>query len=72
MNCLTFARRASAAVALAALGTTAMADEVNVYSSRHYDSDDALYAKFTEQTGITVNLITDICYALADPRVRLE
>lgn len=57
MNCLTFARRASAAVALAALGTTAMADEVNVYSSRHYDSDDALYAKFTEQTGITVNRI---------------
>ncbi|MBZ8117651.1 extracellular solute-binding protein [Roseovarius sp. LXJ103] len=34
-----------------------MAAEVNVYSSRHYDTDDALYAKFTEQTGIEVNRI---------------
>lgn len=31
--------------------------EVNLYSSRHYDSDDAVYQGFTEQTGITVNLI---------------
>ena len=31
--------------------------EVNVYSARHYDSDDALYEAFTEQTGIKVNLI---------------
>ncbi|MEO0477360.1 MAG: Fe(3+) ABC transporter substrate-binding protein [Planctomycetota bacterium] len=30
---------------------------VNVYSSRHYDSDDKLYAAFTEKTGIKVNLI---------------
>ncbi|MEM1011311.1 MAG: Fe(3+) ABC transporter substrate-binding protein [Planctomycetota bacterium] len=33
------------------------AGEVNVYSSRHYDSDDELYALFTEQTGIEVNII---------------
>lgn len=32
-------------------------DEVNVYSARHYDTDQALYAEFTEKTGIEVNLI---------------
>ncbi|MEM1330941.1 MAG: extracellular solute-binding protein [Planctomycetota bacterium] len=30
---------------------------VNVYSARHYDTDDALYAQFTEQTGVEVNVI---------------
>jgi len=30
---------------------------VNVYSSRHYDADEALYARFTEQTGIRVNVV---------------
>ncbi|MDY6936031.1 MAG: Fe(3+) ABC transporter substrate-binding protein [Cyanobacteriota bacterium] len=30
---------------------------VNVYSSRHYDSDRELYDNFTEQTGIEVNLV---------------
>jgi len=33
------------------------AGEVNVYSSRHYDADEALYARFTEQTGIRVNVV---------------
>ncbi|MEM9753866.1 MAG: Fe(3+) ABC transporter substrate-binding protein [Planctomycetota bacterium] len=31
--------------------------ELNIYSSRHYDSDDELFARFTEQTGIRINLI---------------
>lgn len=31
--------------------------EVNVYTARHYDVDNELYAKFTEQTGIKVNLV---------------
>ncbi|WP_246237298.1 extracellular solute-binding protein [Halovulum dunhuangense] len=31
--------------------------EVNLYSSRHYDNDEALYEAFTEATGITVNRI---------------
>ena len=31
--------------------------QVNIYSSRHYNTDDELYDKFTEQTGIEVNLI---------------
>lgn len=30
---------------------------VNVYSARHYASDDAIYAAFTEQTGIAVNVV---------------
>ena len=31
--------------------------EINVYSHRHYDSDKALFKKFTEQTGIKVNVV---------------
>lgn len=31
--------------------------EVNIYSSRHYDTDLALYDNFTEETGIKVNRI---------------
>jgi iron(III) transport system substrate-binding protein len=49
--------RTTLAAALAA-GTavaSAAAQEVNIYSSRHYDTDDALYQAFTEATGITVN-----------------
>lgn len=48
-----------ATVSLVALATAmpVMANEVNVYSSRHYDTDLALYDKFTEETGITINLI---------------
>jgi iron(III) transport system substrate-binding protein len=34
-----------------------VADEVNIYSARHYDTDIALYERFTELTGIDVNLI---------------
>ncbi len=30
---------------------------VNLYSARHYDSDQALYDRFTEETGITVNVM---------------
>jgi len=31
--------------------------ELNLYSSRHYNTDNALYENFTQQTGIKVNLI---------------
>ena len=34
-----------------------VAQEVNVYSARHYDTDMALYDEFTRRTGISVNLI---------------
>ena len=36
---------------------SATAGEVNVYSARHYDTDDALYKAFTAEKGINVNLI---------------
>ncbi len=36
----------------------AFAEEVNVFSARHYDSDIQLYNKFTAQTGIKVNVIS--------------
>ncbi|SDO51489.1 iron(III) transport system substrate-binding protein [Halomonas shengliensis] len=47
------------AVALAgsAFASAASADELNIYSARHYDSDAALYQAFTEETGIEVNLL---------------
>ena len=31
--------------------------ELNLYSSRHYDTDERLYSDFTEQTGITISRI---------------
>jgi iron(III) transport system substrate-binding protein len=31
--------------------------ELNLYSSRHYDTDDRLYSEFTAQTGVRVNII---------------
>ena len=43
--------------ALAAVAVPALADEVNIYSSRHYDTDEHLYSDFTEATGIEVNRI---------------
>lgn len=33
------------------------AEELNLYSSRHYDTDERLYADFEEMTGITINRI---------------
>lgn len=35
----------------------AAAETVTVYTARHYDSDDAVYAAFTEATGIEVKLV---------------
>lgn len=54
---------AGAAMAAVALGRTAPtraqqpAKVLNLYSSRHYDTDDALYQSFTEKTGVTVKLV---------------
>jgi len=36
---------------------TAKQGQVNIYSSRHYNTDDQLYDGFTETTGISINLI---------------
>lgn len=39
------------------ISNEALVGEVNLYSSRHYDTDLALYENFTAATGIKVNLI---------------
>ncbi len=43
---------------LSLLISSLLANEVNVFSSRHYDTDIQLYEKFTNQTGIKVNIIS--------------
>ena len=35
-----------------------LANEVNIFSARHYDSDIQLYEKFTSKTGIKVNVVS--------------
>ncbi len=47
----------AALMAGAAFASQATADEVNVYSARHYDSDQDIYDAFTEATGIEVNVL---------------
>ena len=43
---------------LFALIGTSNANEVNIFSARHYDSDVQLYEKFTAKTGIKVNVVS--------------
>ncbi len=50
-------RLAAVALAIGLAAGAAQAQEINVYSSRHYDTDLALYQAFTDQTGIAINLI---------------
>ncbi|MGP1394926.1 MAG: Fe(3+) ABC transporter substrate-binding protein [Inquilinaceae bacterium] len=51
-------RMGAAAAAVVLLnGSIVLAQEINVYSSRHYDTDLALYDRFTEETGVEINLI---------------
>lgn len=55
---MTLYRTLPAALATLALGLPAYADgELNLYSSRHYDTDERLYSDFTDATGITINRI---------------
>jgi iron(III) transport system substrate-binding protein len=42
----------------AAAGATVDPGVVNVYSHRHYDIDRQLFVRFTEETGIRVNVVT--------------
>lgn len=47
-----------AAALAAAMATSAAAEgELNLYSSRHYDTDERLYSDFEDATGITINRI---------------
>ncbi len=45
------------ALATASLGATAQEKVLNLYSARHYQTDESLYANFTKQTGIRINRI---------------
>ena len=40
------------------VANSVFANEVNVFSARHYDSDVQLYKKFTSKTGIKVNVVS--------------
>ena len=51
-------KRASVLVALLFSGAVLAQDKVlNLYSSRHYQTDEALYSSFTRQTGISLEAI---------------
>lgn len=47
------------------------AEELNLYSSRHYQTDEALYENFTKATGITINRIEGKGNALLE-RIKSE
>lgn len=74
----TFLGAGTAALAIAAgrLGNPRRAvaqanEQLNLYSSRHYDSDDTIYRGFTEETGIRVNLLEGKADELIE-RIRSE
>lgn len=46
-------------------------EEVNIYTSRHYDADNFLYEQFTKKTGIKVNIISGKGSALIE-RLKAE
>jgi iron(III) transport system substrate-binding protein len=78
MTDFTFTRRdalrhAATASAVLAMPSVLRAQEkvVNLYSSRHYDTDEALYSDFTKQTGIRVNRVEAAPDALIE-RMRAE
>ncbi len=48
---------AATLLAAAALGANAQDKTLNLYSARHYQSDEALFSNFTKATGIQINRI---------------
>jgi iron(III) transport system substrate-binding protein len=55
---MTLTKSALTAALIASTALPAFAEgELNIYSSRHYDTDEMLYSDFTKQTGITINRI---------------
>ncbi|MEZ5823978.1 MAG: Fe(3+) ABC transporter substrate-binding protein [Geminicoccaceae bacterium] len=61
----------ASALALGPLVAAAQAAELNLYSSRHYDTDERLYQEFTEKTGIVINRIEGDADELIE-RINLE
>jgi iron(III) transport system substrate-binding protein len=47
----------ASALVVASAAATAQNQVVNLYSARHYSTDEALYSNFTKATGITVNRV---------------
>ena len=47
----------AAAIALACIPAFAQEKVLNLYSARHYQTDEALYANFTQATGIRINRV---------------
>ena len=78
-NMQTFSRRfflggSAAALAIALTpkrARTQLGGELNLYSSRHYNTDDELYSNFASQTGVKVNLIEAEADALIE-RIKSE
>jgi len=50
-------RLAATALAITLAQAVAQAAELNLYSARHYQTDEKLYADFTKETGIAINKI---------------
>jgi len=67
------ARRCGLFLALAAISAPTLGQEqvLNLYSSRHYHTDEALYARFTQLTGVKINRIEAAEDALIE-RIRNE
>ncbi|MDB9985803.1 extracellular solute-binding protein [Pelagibacterales bacterium] len=53
-----FTRILQISLAVIIFSASSFANEVNLYISKDYDSDEKLYAKFTAKTGIKVNVIS--------------
>ena len=58
-------------IILTLFGNLSISSEVNIYTSRHYDSDSKLYDDFKELTGIEVNIISAKSAALIE-RIKSE
>ncbi len=64
---MTFCKTSTAAAALMALALPALADgELNLYSSRHYDTDERLYSDSTASKARPTN-----CWPVWKPKARI-
>lgn len=57
MSLVRFARLSLLTTALISSGAIAQEKVLNLYSARHYQTDEAFYANFTKETGIKINRI---------------
>lgn len=62
---------AAAGLSLLATAQANASGELNLYSSRHYDTDERLYSDFEKQTGIKINRIEDSADVLIE-RIKAE